>query len=973
MLASLLASTAAALEIGQWDGTTQAAELSGPYEDPVQQEIQFGRRSYYLTPWRSYMDTWPASRFLQCLGTNFNVDDKVADAVAQLLGECSMRSARVEVGWGSLAYDDPSKLPDGAVKPLTTRLKALQKHGVRPLMLLNANSGWPCPIKVIRVKLTKPAAAGARELFVDKTQDIKVGYTGPRGQAYQTGFPIITAVEVAPASAPVKCELSAPLTKDLKEGPLDLFILRYQPFSGAVFEDGKPNPAAQETLDGWKLYVAAICNATRAALGTEGAADAGFDLEVWNEYTFGSQFLNEKEYHKPARKFKENINYSKYGLKREGCEIILPITIEYVNDPANKLPGVKVISGFANQRPWDNGAEMWPGQTGFSRHYYTGINPGKFNGTGFLSPETETNIKSGPVNALGKPDGKPDKKDWHTVDPGSFFIPTLTINLPEYWFTGYKTELMSRETQPFPNSMKGHFRYAHPGTGQPAEVWMTEFNLDRGPWGDYLAKQAGCKRDDPKLASLLQHVAAKSTLRSFVFLSHKGVHTINMFAIRENDALGMLPQSFYKVLAAEKNQLTDTVRAEIGPQLTSLKRAADLMKSGQSITTARPLQVAKLVEHKPRLVFKGDGTLEHPDRWNRDDFACLPFQLDAGKFAVGYYVVTRNIVHEWKKDADLLDPARYDMPEQDFDLMLSNVRGEGAKVSAFDPLTGLSIAAEVVPASAPVMVAPASVPAGKDAGTTITVRLKTTDCPRFLIIEESKPGPLISGVKMSGSKLSFSTNISAPAKVSWGSRPERASGGNKELPSGKEHSAEIGPLAPDEGVKIVVDKDGLFARWPIWGHDTLGVASFSKAIAGNFAPASGPEFPALESGKTASEFEAGNVDQAKWQQMLGGADNVKMELRTIPGDLSNVKAMLPATSAADNVSIHASKWNDVAAWVAEFRLDGPAHPGLSELHQKYFIAPIKGGHVVFSFRGSSDSMSKREKALKEITEGVKFK
>src|SRR5437773_2656387 len=56
--------------IGQWDGVTESAELQGPYEDKLQQEIPFGRRSYYLAPWRSYMDTWPATRFLQVPGIN---------------------------------------------------------------------------------------------------------------------------------------------------------------------------------------------------------------------------------------------------------------------------------------------------------------------------------------------------------------------------------------------------------------------------------------------------------------------------------------------------------------------------------------------------------------------------------------------------------------------------------------------------------------------------------------------------------------------------------------------------------------------------------------------------------------------------------------------------------------------------------------------------------------------------------------
>jgi hypothetical protein len=233
-------------QIGTWDGTTAAAALAGPYEDPLQLQIPFGRRSYYLTPWRGYMDTWPASKLLDCLGTNFNVHDpKELEPTAQVLAEAGLRSARVEIGWGSFRYEDPSQLNDP--KNLTRKLQVLKKFGLRPLILLNANSGWPCPIRGIRAKLMKDADAGAREILVDKTGEVQPGLTGLRGQDYQVAYPLIVKTEKETG----RCELSAPLKKALKAGPLDLFILKYAPLAGTVFEDGTPNPAAKETFDGW--------------------------------------------------------------------------------------------------------------------------------------------------------------------------------------------------------------------------------------------------------------------------------------------------------------------------------------------------------------------------------------------------------------------------------------------------------------------------------------------------------------------------------------------------------------------------------------------------------------------------------------------------------------------------------------------------------------------------------------------------
>jgi len=614
------AATLKALEaVGTWDGKTASAELAGPYADPLQAQVAFGQRSFYLAPWRAYMDTWPASQYLDCLGINFNVGASEAEAVAAVLAEAGIRSARVEIGMGSFKFDDPTQLGD--LKGAQQRLAALKKHGIRPLILLNANSGMPCPTKRTDVKLLKDAAAGARELFVDKTDDIKLGYTGLRGQAYQIGFPLIVKVEKETG----RCELSAPLPKPVAAGRLELYTLKYAPFGGEFFADGTPNPAAKETVDGWMTYVAAICRIAKETLGAEGAADAGFDLEVWNEYTFGSQYLEDKNYYSPPREYKR----PRFTYKGEGV-------------------------------------------------------------------------------------------------PGTYFVPTFRTALPETFFYGYKTEQMVRDVLPWPDLMKGHGRLTHPEGGQPAEVWQTEFNFDRQPWAEHLLKQAGVAKDDPKFVALMHSIGAKALLRTYFFMSHKGLKTIEIFAARGAETnLGVIPTAFFQTLKKDGYQLTDAVRALRGKQLEVLSRATKIMKAGEPIKDVRPPSVAKLVEEKPRLVFKGDGTPAHPDRFNRDDFACLPYQLSGRCFAVAYYVVTRNMGHEWAKDRDVLDPARYDMPEQTFQLTLTGVRGEGAKVSAYDPMLDREVPAKILAAGA------------KE----VTVSLPTVDYPRLLVIREAEAKP----------------------------------------------------------------------------------------------------------------------------------------------------------------------------------------------------------------------------------------
>ena len=69
------------------------------------------------------------------------------------------------------------------------------------------------------------------------------------------------------------------------------------------------------------------------------------------------------------------------------------------------------------------------------------------------------------------------------------------------------------------------------------------------------------------------------------------------------------------------------------------------------------------------------------------------------------------------------------MPEQDFEVVIGNCAGKGAKVSAYDPLTNESVPVELVK--------------DKCSADRLAVKLKSVDYPRFFLIEEAKPGVLI--------------------------------------------------------------------------------------------------------------------------------------------------------------------------------------------------------------------------------------
>ncbi|HLK60486.1 MAG TPA: hypothetical protein VKU00_28245, partial [Chthonomonadaceae bacterium] len=143
-------------------------------------EIPFGSESHWLQPWRSYLETVPASTFLNGTGVGFNIlPYQRPDLVAQMLASHGIRHARVEVGWNSLQYTDDTQLIDPV--SLQTRLLALKNHGIRPLILLNANEGAPCPNLTFALYLAADGHQGDTTLQLADASHVVVNYSGLSG------------------------------------------------------------------------------------------------------------------------------------------------------------------------------------------------------------------------------------------------------------------------------------------------------------------------------------------------------------------------------------------------------------------------------------------------------------------------------------------------------------------------------------------------------------------------------------------------------------------------------------------------------------------------------------------------------------------------------------------------------------------------------------------------------------------------
>jgi hypothetical protein len=88
-------------------------------------------------------------------------------------------------------------------------------------------------------------------------------------------------------------------------------------------------------------------------------------------------------------------------------------------------------------------------------------------------------------------------------------------------------------------------------------------------------------------------------------------------------------------------------------------------------------------------------------------FAFLPYQVNSRRFIIPYYVMTRDVTK--------------DLPPEKFTVQIKGIKGEGASVTAYDPINDRDV---------PVVVN------GKGADT-LSVNLTATDYPYLLSVQEA--------------------------------------------------------------------------------------------------------------------------------------------------------------------------------------------------------------------------------------------
>jgi hypothetical protein len=667
--------------------------LTDPIDPRFLTEAPFGTRSFWIQPWRAYLDTWPASRILNALGADFNATPTEASGLARLLHDRGFTKARVEISWNELSFEDPSHFADE--QGMRTILTALRENGLRPLILLNANSGDPTPSQSVSLRTVDAAPAGSSTVTLDPASAALVadGRTGFDDLGFG-GDPDVLITSVSPSGLAV---LSRPLSAPLPAGAHPGTTLLYTPFGDPQLPGGAPNPAFQTTLRGWLDYVGTVAHEAQSIFGPD-----GYDLEVWNEMSFGSQFLDADNYYSPSREAGEgNIEAA-----------LLDATVRYIRDPANGIGrGVGVSDGFASETPFAAPPLLPPGTTALSKHLYAGA-------LEFPAQDVVSSIE--PLNALGLPDFD-DIRPGASLPRSPFFVPTYRSFFPEYFLTDTQTETEIRDLAPITTNIYGtpHGRdVAVPG-GAPPQTWMTEYNIDPGGADPTTPVATQSAPLTTLTAAEERHMQAKALLRSLVAMVAKGMSRVYFYAPSNAGELSFVDQAFTASLASNPNgHPSNTLAGETTTGLGRLLAAFRGPGPGRALRHLRLRSISQLGDHAQ---FAGDGTPAHPPLYDRDVLAVFPFQSSPTRFVIPVYVMTRDIATLYRPNLPAGDLARYDPPDEQFRIALSGLprRSGCPRVHAYDPLRNLDTPARCL----------------SSGGGRAVFQLAATDYPRLLVLE----------------------------------------------------------------------------------------------------------------------------------------------------------------------------------------------------------------------------------------------
>jgi len=667
-----------------------------PYIDPAQlTHVPFGSASQWAQPWRAYMDTVPATTFINGTGVTLNTAGSGdQNLMLRMLASHGISHARIEIPFGAINYNDERQI-NGA-DSLTAQLRAAKRYGVRPLILLNANQGFPVPSQQSLRAVARTARAGATVVRLTDVRGLKLGYSGmdmaderlPGRDGPYTAAPFPPTLAYAPydwaagdmitAIHGHDITLAKPLKRTAYAGVnLHITTLKYRPFSVPGSAD------YNHTMAAWLRYVHTTAGFVTAALGTAGKADKGFDLEIWNELSQAPHYLFINDYYgRPVYHYDETSIYHN----------LVAATARYVSDYPTDFSGVQLGDGIASNIPWPAASTEPSRINAISKHPYQ---------RRIRFPQSAS-----PLEAFDKT----VDRLWNTTSldasyhpEAKNYVPTYSAFFPEYFATALRGDSITRDMAPLTTMVDGvaHGRDARvvAGRTQPVSVWLTEVALS-------------AKGDAPRLSrSQDLYDQAKIVSRYFCFYLGKGATQVDIYAAAGYDSSdweGLLQPNFLNLAASPHAFYPRDDHGYTTPALLATGRIAAAMRGGldRTMTATRPLRVLSVSDTHNHWQFAGDGTAAHPTLYDRDVFTFLPFQVNAHRFVIPYYVMTRDVLAPFK-------------PEQ-FTVRIAGVHSAHAALTAYDPIKNVAVPVQVVQRD----------------GAGLTVTLTAADYPYLLTVQE---------------------------------------------------------------------------------------------------------------------------------------------------------------------------------------------------------------------------------------------
>jgi hypothetical protein len=625
------------------DASTEAV----PYEEPdALAKLPFGTRSHWLQPWR-ICNTVAAPVLARGVGAVFeNVELPTIPQAIETLSENGLRTVRIEIGWGEVDYETESQFRNE--DSIRRVLLACRRTDVRPLILLNAHHARPAPAKLGEAHLAEPVTLGERSVVVEPTADIVPGRTGISNLTDK----VMAEVMVTRVEGP-RLYLSKPMPVTLPAGhKLQLATLRYEPFS-------KPGtPRNEATLAGWLRYVDLVADLAGTILRSFDPSDRGFDLEIWNELTFGSKFLSLGNYYDPLPEEARSAEGAIWG------DLAWRTAAHAAADSGRRYQGVVITNGFANTIPWIASSQQHARISAISKHPYPPV-------VSFPKDAQKQNT------ALG-PDGQPTD-----------FEPSYAAYFPEFRATAIQTETLLRDIAPGPNSIYGlaHGRMARSIDGKPTpvDVWLTEMGAS--------PRELGVT--DRRAADRLK---VKFCLRSALFFFGIGATRVYLFnAIGDPGGHALIDAATPTVSTPPLQALARGLAMICGPE-----QASDLN------APLRPLYFQVYpTSDDTNPIFTGGGNPMMPPLIGSDCLVLMPFQSAAGRWAIVYYVMTRDI--------------RTDRPPEQLRIVVAGVDGNAVEVQTFDPETNR----------------PARFAVQHRETNRLTLEIEASDVPRVLVLHEN--------------------------------------------------------------------------------------------------------------------------------------------------------------------------------------------------------------------------------------------